>query len=438
MQPDGYAHLRGGTLEGSASSGRSRTIVAIVEIDRFLLLRARVGYTRANTLMRILTKRVIDALPAADVGRVGRSSIELTMAVAPGAAVEDKLMGAALTLEHTISVDGLDFNVTGTIGAVDIGTEAVSDGAIDLAASAVADAQRSNERIRLLDAGRTISHSIDDLTLIADMPGAMRSGALQVHYQPKMRLRTNVIDSAEALIRWDHPKFGQIPIEHFVRLVEETGAIRRLSEWVIARAVMDCATLAACGHHLTIWVNLSGLLLADGAFTQHALGLIEGHQGSIGFEITETAVIGDPVRAMANLDAFRAAGVKIAIDDYGSGLSSLAYLKQLPAQELKIDRMFIRELVDSHRDPLLVRSSIDLAHALDMEVTAEGVDDPMALALLRTMGCDLVQGYLLSPALPLGSFTAMLSDHDRLARLTSVNTQAHWISVAASRDSKRA
>ena len=140
--------------------------------------------------------------------------------------------------------------------------------------------------------------------------------------------------------------------------------------------------------------------------------------GRIGFEITETAVIGDPDAALANLRDFTQAGIRIAIDDYGSGLSSLAYLKQLPAHELKIDRLFVSGLTDSHRDPLLVRSSIDLAHALEMEVTAEGVDDAMSLSLLRVMGCDLLQGYFISPPLPLDGLTSFLDDASQAERLS--------------------
>ena len=131
-------------------------------------------------------------------------------------------------------------------------------------------------------------------------------------------------------------------------------------------------------------------------------------RGRIGLEITETAVIQDPEAALANLRALADAGIRIAIDDYGSGLSSLSYLKQLPASELKIDQMFISGLIDSHRDPLLVRSSIDLAHALDMEVTAEGVDSPAALALLKVMGCDVIQGFLIAQPMRLGELRAFL------------------------------
>jgi len=159
------------------------------------------------------------------------------------------------------------------------------------------------------------------------------------------------------------------------------------------------------------------VLLPDADFVERAVAIVAAAPGRIGFEITETAVITDPDRALANLKRFTEADIKIAIDDYGSGLSSLAYLKQLPAHELKIDRMFVSGLIDSHRDPLLVRSSIDLAHALDMEVTAEGVDDPMVLSLLRVMGCDLIQGYFISPPMAIGALEIFLADDERLEQL---------------------
>ncbi|RYD46029.1 MAG: EAL domain-containing protein, partial [Sphingomonadales bacterium] len=130
----------------------------------------------------------------------------------------------------------------------------------------------------------------------------------------------------------------------------------------------------------------------------------------IGFEITETAVIRDPQSAIGHLKRFADIGIVIAIDDYGAGLSSLAYLKQLPASELKIDKLFVTQLTSSNRDPLIVRSTIDLAHALEMEVTAEGVETPSALALLSVMGCDMVQGYLISRPVGFDAFQKFLDE----------------------------
>lgn len=424
-----FETMRDGVSSREDRSRARGAYLAIAEIERFLPLRGRLGYTRSNRLMEILAERLVGITSSMVIGRVGRSAIEFAFNVIDRAAAEAVLTACLAAVERRLDLDGFEFNLSAVIGAVELGDDAIQDASVDLAAATVAEATRLHRRFIIADGNAAPARGFDELSLIRDMPQAMRSGALQVHYQPKLRVRSNRIDAAEALIRWTHPTMGKVPIEPFVRLVEQTGAIRRLTEWVIARAVLDRATLAANGHDITIWVNLSGLLLADAAFTARALELIEGSGGGIGVEVTETAVIEDPHRALANLAAFTAAGVKIAIDDYGSGLSSLAYLKQLPADELKIDRLFIKELVDDHRDPLLVRSSIDLAHALEMEVTAEGVDDVMALALLKIMGCDMVQGYLISEPVPLPRLLEVLRDHRHLDRLASPLLPKAWRAV---------
>jgi EAL domain-containing protein (putative c-di-GMP-specific phosphodiesterase class I) len=162
-----------------------------------------------------------------------------------------------------------------------------------------------------------------------------------------------------------------------------------------------------------------------------ACALVAAGGAKIGFEITETAVIRDPESAIANLRTFADIGVPLAIDDYGAGLSSLAYLKRLPASELKIDKLFVTQLTSSNRDPLIVRSTIDLAHALDMEVTAEGVETPAALALLGVMGCDMVQGFLISRPVEFAAFQTFLVEDRHLAamvspRMTFLRNEGQW------------
>ncbi len=244
--------------------------------------------------------------------------------------------------------------------------------------------------------------------LAHDLDAAIVRGQLFLVHQPKSRARDGQIESVETLIRWRHPDRGMVGPAEFIPVAEQRGEIRRITEWVIRQTIVEQRSLAACGHIISCHVNISAYLLADRDFAQWALDAIRGAAGPIGLEITETAMIRDPVGALENLHLFADAGLRIAIDDYGAGLSSLAYLKQLPAHELKIDRMFIQSLSTSHRDPLLVRSTIDLAHALGMEVTAEGVDSAAAMALLRVMGCDMVQGYLIAKPMPLGDLRAFL------------------------------
>ena len=245
-------------------------------------------------------------------------------------------------------------------------------------------------------------------SLADDLSDAIERNEFFLVHQPKMRARSGEVNAVETLVRWRHPTRGLIGPNDFIALAEEKGEMRRLTEWVIRQTIVEQASLAACGHSITFNVNISARVLPDRDFAEWALATVSAASGPIGFEITETAMIADPEGALRNLHLFADAGIKVAIDDYGAGLSSLAYLKQLPAHELKIDRMFISGLSSSHRDPLLVRSTIDLAHALDMEVTAEGVDSPAALALLKVMGCDVIQGFLIAMPMALGDLRAFL------------------------------
>ena len=247
-----------------------------------------------------------------------------------------------------------------------------------------------------------------DRRLLADLPAALASGSIFLAYQPKLRLRTGAIDAVEALVRWAHSELGPIDREVLIPLIEANGHIRELTLWVLRQALADQRRLAGRGRPLSIYINISAGLLIDGAFVREVCQLIDPRRGRIGFEITETILIENSTLALANLMQLSSHGIAISIDDYGSGMSSLAYVRDLPAQELKIDKMFISGMTTSHRDPLIVRSTIDLAHALDLEVVAEGVESPAALALLRVMGCDFAQGFLISPALAIDKLEAFL------------------------------
>lgn len=261
---------------------------------------------------------------------------------------------------------------------------------------------------------------VDRLMLMHDLPRAISAGEMTLHYQPKVSVRRQQVTSVEALIRWDHPSRGLIFPGDFIGAAEQSGQIAPLTLWTLRQGIADQQVMAAAGHDLPLFLNISGMLLADAEFVHEACKIITAHpEVSLGFEITETAVIRDPESAIRHLQQFADHGIVLAIDDYGAGLSSLAYLKQLPAKELKIDKMFVTQLTSSHRDPLIVRSTIDLAHALEMEVTAEGVETPAALALLSVMGCDLVQGYLISRPLPLPALMTYLGEQDRLAETLS-------------------
>lgn len=223
----------------------------------------------------------------------------------------------------------------------------------------------------------------------------LKSDQFRLVYQPKLHVRKNAVDSAEALVRWDHPELGLILPDRFIEASEISGSIAQLTMWTFDRALADQKALRSNGAQLRLFVNLSAQLLTDETTVAALCARAQTAGADIGVEVTERSVIADPALAFANIRRLREAGMCIAIDDYGSGLSSLTYLKQIEADELKIDKSFVTSLGTSHRDPLIVRSTIDLAHALGMAVTAEGVETPAAHALLTVMGCDMMQGYLI-------------------------------------------
>jgi len=255
---------------------------------------------------------------------------------------------------------------------------------------------------------------LDPTQIPRELREAIDRDELFVCYQPKLNSRAGTIDAVEALVRWRHPTSGLVPPGQFIGVAEETGLIADLTKWVVLRALADRERLQQAGHEITVHINLSGRLAPDPNFTAWILKAVEGAApGAIGLEITASAMAADPRQALHNLKILAEAGLTITVDDYGSGPWSLASLKQLPARELKIDRAFISDLALSHGGLLLVRASIDLAHALEMQVTAVGVESPTASALLRMMGCDLIQGFVISPAveiIDLEDFLAMSPD----------------------------
>jgi diguanylate cyclase len=248
---------------------------------------------------------------------------------------------------------------------------------------------------------------------------AMTDDSLSLHYQPKFSLSEDRVSGFEALIRWVHPVRGQVLPDNFIPVAEETGHIRQLTEWVVERAIADQRAMMARGYDLPISVNVSGRQLNDESFALWAIGKVKSSGAKLCFEITETAVINDPEKALRIINLFRASGIGISIDDYGAGLSSLSYLKQIPANELKIDKSFILTLTEGRSDQLMIQSTIDLAHAMGMSVVAEGVETEHAMALLKVMGADSAQGYFISRPQPLNVMLEFLADRAPARRETA-------------------
>nr|WP_246463327.1 EAL domain-containing protein [Nitrospirillum iridis] len=257
-------------------------------------------------------------------------------------------------------------------------------------------------------------HRPERLSLMGDLKEAIEQDALNLAYQPKLDPRTGQVVGAEALVRWSHPRRGFVPPDTFIPLAEETGAIRHLTRWGLGRALRQSAAWTAAGHDLRMSVNLSVRDLGDDSLPGRINALLEEvglTADRLILEITESAIMGEPEAAIAMLRRLADGGVDLSIDDFGVGQSSFAYLRRLPVREIKIDRSFIQALVETPQDQAIVRSIIKLGHDLGYKVTAEGVEDGAALALLAEMGCDLAQGYYIARPLMPGAFTDFLASH---------------------------
>jgi EAL domain-containing protein (putative c-di-GMP-specific phosphodiesterase class I)/GGDEF domain-containing protein len=242
-----------------------------------------------------------------------------------------------------------------------------------------------------------------------DLERAIRANELEVYYQPQVDLRSGHAVAAEALLRWRHPTTGPIPPTTIVGIAERTGHISSLTFWVLNAVLRYAVQLRKDGLAPRFSVNLSARALVDSELPEivdQALKTWSVPPGQLLLEITESSMIGDAERTMAMLVRLKAAGVELAIDDFGTGYSSLAYLRRFPLNELKIDRLFISGLLADRGDHQIVRSVIDLAHNFELRAVAEGVEDEASRAELAKLGCDLVQGYLVSRPLPEREFRA--------------------------------
>jgi EAL domain-containing protein (putative c-di-GMP-specific phosphodiesterase class I) len=250
------------------------------------------------------------------------------------------------------------------------------------------------------------------VSLMGELDAAITAGEISVHYQPKLCLKTGHIASAEALVRWHHPARGYISPDIFIPLAEQADRIAPLTLHVLTTVLRDAASWRDMGHDVTAAINISAKLLSSSSFNSAVDRLLLDSpvpHAALIFEVTESATMPDPVMAVEALQRYRARGIAVSMDDYGTGQSTLTYLKRLPLNELKIDRSFVQHAHKRSEDALLVRSTIELAHQLGLKVVAEGIEDEANLVFLRAHGCDYAQGYFISKPVPYAAFLELLN-----------------------------
>jgi predicted signal transduction protein with EAL and GGDEF domain len=261
------------------------------------------------------------------------------------------------------------------------------------------------------------AHTPERLVLVRELRQAIETGALEVHYQPQLDLASGDITGVEALVRWNRPGKGWEQPDEFVSVAERTGLIGALTRYVLDTALAELATWRAAGWSLRMSVNLSARSLLQRDLIDEVAGSLRRAgvpADALCLELTETSVMGDPRRTTDALQRLHDLGITIAVDDFGTGHSSLSYLRRLPVGEIKIDKSFVLALASSESDAAIVRSIVELAHNLGLPVVAEGIEDAATERILRHIGCDLAQGYYFARPMPAEQLGRFLDDRAAL------------------------
>jgi len=388
--------------------------VLVVNVDRFALINHALGHVVGDRLLRAVAGQLEPLVPQGGMlARLWADQFAFLLEGADHDAAHGFAGAVLAALRDPVTLDGQRLDIEASVGIAlypDDGLDAAT--LLRRAELALGAAKRRHAGVAFaLDTGGEPAH--EQMSLIGDMRRALQAGEFTLAYQPKLALGSGRIVAVEALLRWQHPVRGSIPPARFIPFAEQTGFIREITPWVLETAVRQAAVWHAAGLDVAVSANLSTLDLLDPHLGRRVRDMLERHAvpaRRLCLEITESALMDDPALAQAHLDELAGLGIKLSIDDYGVGQASLAYLKSLPVDELKLDRSFVTAITESPRNAAIVESTIMLSHALGLSVVAEGVETPAELRWLREHGCDIAQGYGIGRPMTAAQFGEWLAE----------------------------
>ena len=408
-------------VAAAAESG-IRAAVMLMDLDRFKEINDTLGHHNGDRVLTVLAGRLAGKVgEGSTVARLGGDEFGIlfpTMSDPLGAVASAR--DVLELLEEPVAVEGLALHIEASIG-VAVYPEHGEDAnqLIQRADVALYVTKASQDGVGLYSAARD-GYRPSRLALMGELRRALDNDELTLYYQPQLDLASGRVRSVEALVRWRHPARGLVLPDEFIPLAERTGLIRPLTLQVLDMTVRQWAEWRRQGRNLEVSANLSARNLHDPDLAHEVSRLLWKGKippGQLTLEITESAVMGDPGRALDLLPRLRGMGLRLSIDDFGTGYSSLAYLKQMPVGQVKVDRSFVTHVHQDATDAAIVRGTIDLAHNLGLEVVAEGVETAQACETVRSLGCDVAQGWWLSKPLPAAQLTAWLdSRQERTGR----------------------
>jgi diguanylate cyclase len=389
------ASVRNGTLVG----------LFLLDLDRFKEVNDTLGHHVGDALLTELSMRLQQAVRSSDtVARLGGD--EFAVLLPHIESVEQALDLAKRVLgvfqQQFVLKDGIALDVGCSIGVSISPIHADEHGKLMQCADvAMYRAKSGAQKIVVYDQSKD-TNSVRQLTLSSELRQAIRESTLAMEYQPQLCIRSQLIKSVEGLARWRHPALGYVPPDEFVAHAEQGGLITELTRWTFETALAQLTDWKTTGVDLSLSINLSAKVLIDPTLPDVLSALLRNSRVApekLVLEITESALMYDPGVALQIVKALADLGVRLSIDDFGTGFSSLAYLQKLPLDEIKIDKSFVFGMLESHNDGVIVRSTIDLAHNLGLTVVAAGVENVDHIDALARLDCDLAQGFCISPAL---------------------------------------
>ncbi len=416
-----FAALLKEAIEQAGSSG-GQCHMLMMDLDRFQHVNDVLGHSFGDSLLRQVGRRLEQQMDGTQykVARLGGDEYAILLPATDQAEAVRQAKRILQSLEEPISIDDQTVDLGAGIGIAGYPENGKnSDTLLSNAEVAMYVAKRRGSGFIVYDPSIDKS-SQESLSLLSELRRALDRNEFLLYAQPKVDLASGKVVGAEALVRWVHPEKGFIGPDNFIPFAETTGFIRSLTTWMLGKAGALCAELEKKGMPLKFSVNLSTRDLLDQDLPAQFAEILARNNlsaSSMCLEITESAIMDDPVRAQLTLERLHAMGVELAIDDFGTGYSSLAYLKRLPVDELKIDKSFVLNMEHDADDAKIVKSTIDLGHNLGLRVVAEGLETLAVWYLLKQMGCDQAQGYYMSKPMPGDRFIEWLEQWKAPAQL---------------------
>lgn len=386
----------------------------LIDLDRFKEINDTLGHHMGDKLLKLLGPRLQSVIAGGEglVARLGGDEFAIVIAQVTEAEALDKAFQVLLAIRGTFDLDGFKADISASIG-LSFAPKHGRDVGVLMRYADVAMYRAKTESVGVLEYDASFDeHTPKRLSLITDLGRAIREQQLHLVFQPKIDLKNKCLKGVEALLRWQHPVHGRVPPAEFIPLAETTELIRPLTLWVLDTALAQCSRWRKQGLDIGVAINLSARNLHDVEIVRQVTEALQSHHlppECLELEITESAIMADPKRALSALKELDELGVYLSIDDFGTGYSSLAYLKKLPVDLLKIDASFVTDMLADEQDAIIVNSTINLAHNLGLEVIAEGVETESTLLQLHGMGCDHAQGYFIARPMAYAEFSSWLA-----------------------------